>query len=73
MSDKKYIEGFFVNAPKDTAPDYVITKVNLDVHRFITWLENNTDDEGRVYIDILSSQAGKHYGKINEWRPNASK
>jgi hypothetical protein len=69
MSDTKFIDGFFCKKPSEKAPQFIKGKVSIKKDKFINWL--NTQETEWVNIDILESQKGEFYGKVDEWKPNA--
>ena len=48
MADRKFVNGLFVNKPREQAPDFVFADGSINRQRMIDWL-NGLDDE---WIDI---------------------
>jgi hypothetical protein len=69
MEDKKYIDGLFCKKPSPAAPTFIKSKISIKKDKFINWL--NTQDTEWVNIDILESQKGEFYGKVDDWKPTA--
>jgi hypothetical protein len=67
--DNKYIDGLFFKKPSPKAPSFIKGKMSIKKDKFINWL--NTQDTEWVNIDILESQKGEFYGKVDEWKPTA--
>ena len=70
MSDKKFIDGMFVENPNSKAPDFVKGKISINA-KFIEWYNANKNDKGYVNIDLLESKDGKLYAKHNDFVPKA--
>ena len=69
MEDKKFITGLFTKKPSPKAPSFLKAKVSIKKQDFIGWLEQQ--DSEWVNIDILESQKGEFYGKVDDWKPTA--
>lgn len=63
-----YIDGFFTKKPSEKAPQFIKAKVSIKKDKFINWL--HTQETEWVNIDILESQKGEFYGKVDDWKPN---
>ena len=71
MEDKKFITGLFTKKPSPKAPSFLKAKVSIKKVDFAKWLN---EQEGEwVNIDILESQKGEYYGKVDDWKPTAEK
>jgi len=68
MSDKKFewVNGLYV---KEWKIDFVKAKLGIKVKDFIEYLEENSNSEWYVNIDILESKKGWLYAKLNTWKP----
>jgi hypothetical protein len=53
---------------KDNQPDFVIGNISVKVEDFVKFL-NAHSDNGWVNIQVLKSQAGKPYAKLDTWKP----
>ncbi len=53
---------------KDNQPDFVIGNISVKVEEFVKFL-NAHSDNGWVNIQVLKSQAGKPYAKLDTWKP----
>lgn len=67
MSDKKFIDGLLVKAPRDGAPEYIIGSLSLKREELIAWLQLQSGEW--INADIKVSQGGKWYAAVNEWKP----
>jgi len=67
-TDKKFIDGLFVKKPSNTAPSFIKGKISFKKDKFINWL--NTQEGEWVNVDILESQKGEYYAKVDDWKPN---
>lgn len=74
MSENKFIEGLYVNAPRGKAPEFVKGSISIQKDRFMKWLSGeNPNEKGYVNIDILEKKDGSGwYAKINDWKPSKS-
>lgn len=63
-----YITGFFCKKPSEKAPQFIKAKVSIKKTDFINWL--HTQETEWVNIDVLESQKGEFYGKVDDWKPN---
>lgn len=70
MSEKKFVSGFYVNAPRDKAPDFVKAGVGIKPSDFIEWLKQQETNNGFVNFDIKESKDGRWYAEVNTWKPN---
>lgn len=68
MSEKKFIGGLLVKAPNQGAPSYVIAKLSIKREELIAWLQ--TEQGEWINADIKTSQGGKWYASVDDWRPN---
>lgn len=68
MSEKKFIGGLLVKAPNQGAPSYVIAKLSIKREELIAWLQ--TEQGEWINADIKTSQGGKWYASVDDWKPN---
>jgi hypothetical protein len=63
-----FIDGLFVKNPRETAPDFVKGSLSILVDKFIPYLKSKANAKGYVNIDLLVSQDGNLYAKLNDWK-----
>jgi hypothetical protein len=68
MTDTEFVEGLYVNAPRDKAPDYVKGSLAIEPAKLIAWLQSRGDE--KVRIDIKVGRSGKWYCAVDAWKPN---
>lgn len=68
MSDKKFIDGLLVKAPRGNAPDYVVGHLSLKREELIAWLQQQ--DGEWVNVDLKIANSGKWYAQVDDWKPN---
>ena len=66
-----FIDGLFVKNPRENAPDFVKGSLSILVDKFIPYLKSKANAKGYVNINLLISQDGNLYAKLNEWKPQA--
>jgi len=66
--DNKFVDGFFVKAPRAGAPDFVKGSVSLKREEFMRWVSQQTDEW--VNLDLKEGRSGKWYALVNDWKPN---
>ena len=72
MSDKKFIDGLFIETK--TTQYGEITKLSFKVDKFKTFINENQNENGYVNVDILTNKDGKKYAVLNEYKkPETSK
>jgi len=64
----EFIEGLFVKAPHENAPDFVKAKVNIKRNDLIQWLSARNDEW--INIDIKEAHSGKWYASVDNWQPS---
>jgi hypothetical protein len=69
MADIEFIDGLFVNAPRDNAPDFVKGSLGFDRLKLIAWLESRTEEKINAQIKVAKS--GKWYAAVDSWKPNS--
>lgn len=73
MSDKIFAEGVYWSR-RDSAPDYVIGRIGIDVERFVKWLEKQpTSERGYLNLNVLRGRNGKEYVELDTWQPGNAK
>ena len=71
MSDvngKEFVDGLFVKAPRDQAPDFVKASIAINRKSLTTWLEKKQEDW--LNLDVKESKNGQWYAEVNTWKPN---
>jgi len=63
-----FIDGLFVKNPRENAPDFVKGSLSILVDKFIPYLKSKANAKGYVNIDLLISQDGNLYAKLNDWK-----
>ena len=66
-----FIDGLFVKNPRENAPDFVKGSLSILIDKFIPYLKSKANAKGYVNINLLISQDGNLYAKLNEWKPQA--
>jgi len=69
MSDKEFVNGLIVKAPKDKAPDFVKAAISIKREELITWLTGKSDEW--INLDVKESKNGKWYAEVNNWKSEA--
>ena len=63
-----FIDGLFVKNPRENAPDFVKGSLSILIDKFIPYLKSKANAKGFVNIDLLVSQDGNLYAKLNDWK-----
>ncbi|MDR3609987.1 MAG: hypothetical protein P4L27_05460 [Ignavibacteriaceae bacterium] len=66
---KDFIDGLFVKNPREGTPDFVKGSLSILVDKFTPYLKSKANSKGYVNIDLLVSQDGNLYAKLNDWKP----
>ncbi len=66
---KEFVDGLFVKNPRENAPEFVKGSLSILVDKFIPYLKSKANAKGYVNIDLLVSQDGNLYAKLNDWKP----
>lgn len=68
MSDEKeFVDGLFVNAPREGAPDFVKAKISIKRVELGKWLQQK---EGEwINLDVKVAKSGKWYSEVDNWKP----
>lgn len=65
-----FVKGLWIKPPHAKAPDYVKCKLSIRREDFMQWLH---DQDGEwCNLDIMVSQNGSWYAKVNDWKPDGS-
>ena len=65
-----FADGLYVNKKHENAPDFVKGSLGIEVDRFIAFLQQHKNEDGRVSIDLLAKKDGSGtYGTLNTWKP----
>ena len=70
--EKVFLDGLIFKAPKESAPDWVLSKVSIKVDEFITSLKDN-EKKGWVNLEMKRAQNGNYYMEVDTWEPDPSK
>ena len=71
MTDKKFIDGLIVKAPREGAPSYVIGKLSIKREELIAWLQQQNGEW--INADIKVSQNGNWYAQVDDWKPSGQR
>jgi len=70
MSDKEFVDGLLVKAPRDNAPDFVKCSISIKRADLGNWLRAKNDEW--INIDVKVGKSGKWYAEVNNWKPGNS-
>ena len=77
MSETKFINGLFVKAPHQNAPEFVKYKLSVKVSDFCQEMKRMSEagelNNGYLNAEILVSKKGEPYVRLDTWKPDASK
>ena len=65
---KEFIDGLFIKNPRENAPEFVKGSLSILIDKFIPYLKSKANAKGFVNIDLLVSQDGNLYAKLNDWK-----
>ena len=68
MSDKEFVSGLYVDAPRENAPDFVKCKISIKRKELGNWLRGKEGDW--INLDVKVSQEGKWYAEVDNWKPD---
>lgn len=68
MSDKKFIDGLLVKAPRGNAPEYVVGHLSLKREELIAWLQQQNGEW--INADLKIANSGKWYAQVDDWKPD---
>lgn len=65
--ETKFVDGLFVKR-NEKAPEFVIANLSFN-EKFLDWLKGNMNAKGYCNVDVVRSQKGTLYAKLNDWKP----
>lgn len=66
----EFVDGLFVKAPHEKAPDFVKAQISIKVEDLGKWLRQKYKaGEEWVNIDVKVAQSGKWYAAVNTYKP----
>jgi len=68
MSEKEFVDGLIIKAPRDGAPDFVKCSISIKRKDLGNWLRSKSDEW--INLDVKVSQQGKWYAEVNNWKPS---
>tara|TARA_R110000822_G_scaffold10325_1_gene39159 strand:- start:2017 stop:2298 length:282 start_codon:yes stop_codon:yes gene_type:complete len=68
MSEKEFINGLIVKAPRENAPDFVKGSLSIKREELIEWLQGKDGDW--VNVQMKESKGGKWYAEVDNWKPD---
>jgi hypothetical protein len=75
MADKEmeFVDGLFVKAPHEKAPDFVKAQISIKVEDLGKWLrakyKESLANEGWINLDVKESKSGKWYAAVSNYKP----
>jgi hypothetical protein len=69
-TEKIFPNGFFVNAPREGAPEFVLGSISISVesfNKFILENKNLINDKGYLRLDMLNGKEDKPYAVVNTY------
>lgn len=69
----KFADGMGLVDPKPNTPSFVLNKFYFNADKFSQFLQENKSEKGWVYVDMLMSQKGAPYFKLNNFKPKEEK
>jgi hypothetical protein len=74
-TEKTFVNGLISKDVADTAPEWILGKMSMQVNELINWLEKNRklqDENGWINLTVKRSQkTGKRYIEVDTWKPKA--
>ena len=67
-TEKIFIEGLIVKAPRENAPDFVKCSLSFKVEEFKTFLDKHINN-GWINVNVKTSKGGKWYAELDTWKP----
>lgn len=70
--DAIFAEGISVFSPRETAPEFVLGDVVIDVNAFVNWVKQNQTylgNDKKLRLSLKRSQNGKPYMDVNTYKP----
>lgn len=72
MSDLEFMNGFFVEKPRQGRPDFIKAIVDVNLDNAIAFLEKKKlDGEQKIQFEVRESKNGKFYAAIDHWKPDS--
>ena len=73
MADIEFVEGLFVKAPHEKAPDFVKAQISIKVEDLGKWLRGkykaSLENDGWINLDVKESKGGKWYASVSTYKP----
>lgn len=70
--EKVFVNGLVSKDVPDTAPEWILGKMSIQVNELINWLEKNRkiqDDNGWINLTVKRSKnTGKRYIEVDTWK-----
>ena len=63
----EFVDGLFVKAPNEKAPDFVKCTISIKRKDLGNWLRGK-DDEW-INLQVKESREGKWYAQVDNWKP----
>ena len=68
--DIEFVNGIFVKAPHEKAPDFVKASISIKVADLGMWLrEKHKAGEEWVNVDVKAAKSGKWYAAVSTFKP----
>jgi len=65
--DKVFAKGFTFKR-SDSAPEWLVGKVSINVTQFVEFLKANSDNDW-VNLKIAQGKQGNYYAELDTWKP----
>jgi hypothetical protein len=65
--ENKFVDGLFIKAPHENAPDFVKCTISIKRADLGNWLRGK-DDEW-INLQVKESKGGKWYAEVDTWKP----
>ena len=69
----EFVDGLFVKAPHEKAPDFVKAQISIKVEDLGKWLrakyKGSLENEGWINLDVKESKGGKWYASVSNYKP----
>lgn len=77
MSNRKdFVQGLYVNAPKDRAPDFVIAEGSIQRQKMLDWLNGKNDEWVNFQVNRPKTPNPEKPRRLNvfvdDWEPTKS-
>jgi len=69
--ENNFIDGLYVKAPHEKAPDFVKCGISIKRADLGNWLRGKSDEW--INIQVKESQGGKWYAEVDTWKPDSAK